>query len=583
MSMSTGPQGGSSAEIAVRSDGSIPIPAGSSEITGIIRVRPFAPRWLPAAILLLMGFGIRLWVSTQCHLNPDEALHYHTAHQPTLIDTYYESKSKAHPPLYFLLLHVWLQLGTTEAVLRSLSVLAGTFALWGAYRWIVRLYGESAGLIGMGILTFAPMMISLSTEVRHYALLLWFEVYALIAVEDVCGYHPSPKAVLRYFFWLTLALLTHYSAVWLVAATALYGTWRLLRNRSERKIVVWWFSALGLIAVLAGLLLYSHVSQLSGSALEQSAADGWLRPFYFHAADESLVRYLIRNTVGLFLMLFGLLPDFYVPGNGQAVRGIAASFAICVMLVAMYVMSLALVYLRIIRIGPLARPLLPRAKSRPIDSVVLLTLPIAIAAAAGVLGKFPYGSTRHVAFLLPFLAAGLGVFPAHLIQDRRRIIAIAWVVLGPLWFFGTITTGPFNNPAYHRREHMERAVKYVHATISVQRPLIMDAQTFEVMGYYLNQGETVRPKPLSNGIAEARVGGRRALIVQSEWTFTAENYPGVVKTLQATVPELHGRVAWVVGQSWGSFYGTLVDKLPPEVCRNPQKFGEGLVVFLTPF
>lgn len=580
--MSMADQGDSSSKHAIPVDTGPEPFVTRADSSGVIRVRPFAPRWLPAVILLLVGFSIRLWTSTVCHLNPDEALHYHTANQPTIQETYAASTSKAHPPLFFLILHFWMYLGTSEATLRSLSVLAGTFALWGGYRWIVRLFGEPAGLIGMGILTFAPMMISLSTEVRHYALLLWFETFALIAVEDICSTH-SRRAIGRFAIWQALALGTHYSAVWLLGTLTIYATWRLMRNKAERRVLAEWGLAVGAMALIVILLVVTHVSQLSGSGLEQSAVSGWLKHFYFHPETETLWHYLRRNTLGLFVLLFGMLPDFRLIQEGKLIPGVAATYVICVMLIAMFVVSLGLVTFRIVKIGPLGRPFYPKSRSRPVDAVVLLTLPILIAAAAGIGGRFPYGSTRHVAYLLPILAAGLSIFPAHLLRDRRRTIVAGWMLFGPLWVWVAATPGPYNNPRYHKRQYMELAVHYIHDSIAPQRPLLMDGQSFEVMSYYLNQGQSRRLQPRTDGFAEAIVGGRRAIVVHSEWSFTAENYPDVVNRLHSAAPELHGRVAWVVGQSWGDFYGTLVDRLPPELCRNVQRFGDGLVVFLTPF
>jgi uncharacterized membrane protein len=53
----------------------------------------------------------------------------------SISEVYRATLTNAHPPLFFLLLHFWLFIGTSEFVLRMLPVLFGTALLGVAYRW----------------------------------------------------------------------------------------------------------------------------------------------------------------------------------------------------------------------------------------------------------------------------------------------------------------------------------------------------------------------------------------------------------------------------------------------------------------
>lgn len=528
--------------------------------------RPSTP-WMAVLVLLTAGCVARVWISTQCHLNPDEALHFNRSNHETLLETYLESRVEAHPPLFFLLLHVWRAWGTSEVALRSLSVAAGTIALWGAYRWMTRIAGGQTALIGLGMLAFAPMMISLATEVRHYALLFCFEMFALTAVEDALS-SGSRRAIGRFAVWQSLALLTHYSAVWVLLTIAIYGTCRLLTTRRDWRLLASWAAALSVAGLVAGWLLWSHVSQLRGSALEQKAQDEWLRAYYFHSSDETLPRFLMRNLLGIFMLLSGMLP-----------RG-DQTLNLCFVLAGVFAFSLVNLLIK----GRPANGTEVASHHGPGAAAItlLLTLPIAIAAAAGALRLFPFGATRHIAYILPFVAAGVSLLPGQLLRARPWMIAAGWLVAGPVWMWSTTTPGPHNTPLFHRREFMTQALDDIRATIDRQQPLFMDGQTFQVMSYYLNRGRPTPLRPLADGYAETELDGRRAFIAESEWSFSAADFPAQLARLKRAAPALQGGTVCVIGQSWGYFYGDFVEQLPADLCRSPKKFGEGLVVFQSP-
>jgi uncharacterized membrane protein len=87
-------------------------------------------------LVLIAAFVARLIPAKDYFLNPDEALHYLSASQPSVDLAYKAALTNAHPPLLILVLYYWRSLGPSELMLRLPSVLAGTACCWLAYLWL---------------------------------------------------------------------------------------------------------------------------------------------------------------------------------------------------------------------------------------------------------------------------------------------------------------------------------------------------------------------------------------------------------------------------------------------------------------
>src|SRR5438270_12949419 len=107
-----------------------------------------APSQAPASwfyfALIATGFVLRLRLAWMTFLNPDEALHYFLAHQPSLKLAYEASLTTAHPPLMILFLHYWSFLVSSEVFLRLPFVIAGLFFCWVMFLWLGKVAGKNA-------------------------------------------------------------------------------------------------------------------------------------------------------------------------------------------------------------------------------------------------------------------------------------------------------------------------------------------------------------------------------------------------------------------------------------------------------
>jgi len=88
-----------------------------------------------------------------------------------------------HPPLYYLLLHYWMELnGDTAYSVRQLSVLFGAATIPIIYLIGKRMSGVVMGLAAAVILTFSPFNIRYAQETRMYTLLVFNAAVAIYAL-----------------------------------------------------------------------------------------------------------------------------------------------------------------------------------------------------------------------------------------------------------------------------------------------------------------------------------------------------------------------------------------------------------------
>src|ERR1700734_1810300 len=245
---------------------------------------------LAAAFILLFGLLARIWAASGTFLNPDEALHFRLANQPSWLLAYRQSLTASHPPLLTFILYFWRMLGTSELWLRMPSIFAGVAFCWMFYKWLRNVAGDLAGLIALIFVSFLPPVILLSAEIRQYALLLAFLASALYFLDDSFAKNSLGRMV-AFSLCLYLAMLSHYSAFWFAAALGIYALIRLFSERFSPALKTTW--AIGQIGALAlAIFLYkSHISKLgvgeSRTALQGWMSDFFLRRSYFDAAHDN--------------------------------------------------------------------------------------------------------------------------------------------------------------------------------------------------------------------------------------------------------------------------------------------------------
>jgi len=505
-------------------------------------------RWFVAhfnfSVILVLTAGclIRLRAASGTFLNPDEALHYLLANQPSWRLAYEASLSNAHPPLLTFVLYFWRTLGDSELVLRLPSVIAGTSFCWIVFKWLTRIFGLTAGFIGLILVTFLPPMIGLAAEVRQYALLLFFLASAAYWLERALEEHSAGMMLLS-AMCLCLAMLAHYSAILFAAAIGVYSLLRMITRRSAGRVwAAWIVGQAGALALFA-FLYVTHISQLKGD-YASGTINGWLANSFFRPGHDNPLVFVMARSGGVFQYVFG-----------QLAVGDVAFVA--------FVAGVVLLW----RGSP--------GNSNVANSQLgtFLLLPFAIGAGASLTRIYPYGGTRHSAFLVTSAVAGVSFVLARLVKQRiGRGIVLAVLVAAVCNAFGK-PHRPYMLPEDQGRLQMTRAMEFVHSQIPQSDVIFVDYQTRLLLAHYLCPQQQMSFKPSGARLEEFSCSGYRVAAAGPElFIFTAENFPRWWDELMRLHLVQSSQSVWIVQAGWEVY-------LAHDLHLSPQSFGRNITIF----
>lgn len=160
----------------------------------------------------------------------DEIFSAHMATTP-LGNMWRETQKEPHPPLYYLLLRLWMagfrfdDLASRDFALRALSAFWGTVAV-AAIGWTAwRLHSPAAGVLAASFASALPPLVHYGQEARMYSLLV---VLLTLALAGALFWHHdrSRRSAWLYALALAAALYTHYHSVFVWVGMAFsYGAY----------------------------------------------------------------------------------------------------------------------------------------------------------------------------------------------------------------------------------------------------------------------------------------------------------------------------------------------------------------------
>lgn len=433
---------------------------------------------------LAAGLLVRIWHASGTYLHPDEALHFFIANKTSWLEMYRASRSLSHPPLLIFILYAWRTLGTSELVLRIPSIIAGTAFCWLMYKWLAKVFSQRAAWIGLILVLFLPSSIDLSTEVRQYALLLMFctgSAYFLeLALEK-----DSASWMLGSGVCLWLAIFSHYSSFLFAAVLGVYAISRIVRRQPSLRVLAAWEAGQIIAFGLAYFFYVTHIATLGQSYGGGDATRGWmagsyLGSSYYTAAKDNALLFIFARTGSVFQYVLGqvavgdLAFAAFILGAVLALKGAAA--------VTRFQISL------------------------------LLLLPFALNCLTALLRLYPYGGTRHSAFLIPFALAGVSVAIAWAWKaNTGAAVATSLLIVAVcnLW-----SSHRENVPGNHRLGDMRAAMVFVDRQ-SPAEPIFADYQTSLMLDYYLCEHRPVTMNRSVAGFLMYECGGRR--VIATDW------------------------------------------------------------------
>jgi mannosyltransferase len=207
---------------------------------------PSATYARPAPVLAILGalvlaacIVLRFWTHSVLWL--DEALTVDIAKLP-LGDLHHALEQDGAPPLYYLLLHGWINLfGTGSYAVRSLSGIFGVLALpcawWSGFR-IGRSRGDAGGRItawaAVFLLASSPYAIRYSTEARMYSLEILLVLLGHLALWRVFE-RPNIGRMAVLALITGLLLYNQYWSLYLVAVVGVLLLVRVWKTTGEAR------------------------------------------------------------------------------------------------------------------------------------------------------------------------------------------------------------------------------------------------------------------------------------------------------------------------------------------------------------
>jgi uncharacterized membrane protein len=181
------------------------------------------------------------------------------------------------PPLYYMVVKGWMGLfGTSEAAIRSLSLVASVLTLPLIYLLGKELFDARRGVFGMLVFAMSPMQIGFAQEARTYALLLIPVGMTLLAVAQLLRGDARARVLFLYGIGAILALYCHATAVFFITACNAIVITAIVADRGNdrRAPLVRWIITNAVVGLVTAPELMAIVTMSrSGSGIE------WIPPF----------------------------------------------------------------------------------------------------------------------------------------------------------------------------------------------------------------------------------------------------------------------------------------------------------------
>jgi mannosyltransferase len=218
------------------------------------------PRWfLPTTLGILVVAGIILRFFARQALWLDESQSVAIAklplHGPST--TLWEGlRQDGSPPLYYLILHGWIELfGTGTAVVRTLSALFNIAAIYPLYVLAKRVVGKQPAQVVTILYICSPYALYYATEARMYSLVILLTVLYGLAIERTMR-RPSVLSVISVGVLAAALALTHYWCIYLlITMTGVLAFWIWRRHIRNARLAL-------LGQVLGGVLILPWVPTL---------------------------------------------------------------------------------------------------------------------------------------------------------------------------------------------------------------------------------------------------------------------------------------------------------------------------------
>jgi hypothetical protein len=203
-------------------------------------------------LLLILAFYLRFEQLVDREIGIEgELSHLLAGAAPTFAETYERSRSFAHPPLPFLLIHLLLLNGTSLLHFRLIALVPGLLLIPLMFQMGRLATGIAGGFFLAVVAAAGYASVQLSTEVRGYTLFmsLWSAAFCCLLQWERTR---KTRLLAWYFFLCALSLLSHFTAAILIAGAGIGWAGKLLAEK-RRTGLLWLLGHLALLLLFAML------------------------------------------------------------------------------------------------------------------------------------------------------------------------------------------------------------------------------------------------------------------------------------------------------------------------------------------
>jgi uncharacterized membrane protein len=245
-----------------------------------------------------------------------------------------------HPPLYYIQLHLWMLLGTTDFWIRLNSVLWSVAAVLSLYVITKKLFSEKLALICATLFTLSPVSVAYAQEARMYSLLMFLAVWACFFTHEFMQSTRTRTMVVGIFIAHCAFLYTHGAGFLILLSTTGYALILLLSDFSRLRRFLSWCIIQLVVMVMYMPWVYLAWSREVGHAIRPGFKDiantlavlswgfgaggcelaGWFA-LVFTVAVVLVALFLDRRVLNL-MISFVLIPVIFCAVISYAVRPI---------------------------------------------------------------------------------------------------------------------------------------------------------------------------------------------------------------------------------------------------------------------
>lgn len=223
-------------------------------------VRLTLDRVLTLRTALIVGLVMRLLLAAQHSFSRDEAYAYYVSSLSLSDIVTAMASSDRHPPLYYMLLHLWAAVSSTELWLRLPSVGFAMLTITGVHRLTSLLTGDTRAA-GVAALLTATLYVDFhhDTTARMLSLAQCGCVWAMVALARLTLLEEaSRRDAITLCLCLTTAIHSFYFCGGFLVASA--GTALVLRPRHPARRDIWLaLAATALLCAPLGLLVRAQM------------------------------------------------------------------------------------------------------------------------------------------------------------------------------------------------------------------------------------------------------------------------------------------------------------------------------------